>query len=251
MPGPGRRRSRPTRSGTHTGPDVVEAATINAVIRSLRGESALAGLDELAAGAEALSDPQVPAILDLGRAWIALADGRLAEANRWAMRGASLATGYSVTGFPLAARAALWAGDADGVRAAVDAFEAIGVHGRAIEAARRMLQAARAAVDGRAADSVAAYVEAARRWRELAADFELAMSQMDFALAHGDTEPAARAAAEEARGILSRLGATTLLERLERGSSTRPQPAEAPAEPATAPADPGVPEAVDSNRRAG
>ena len=138
--------------GPHAGPDVIEAATIDAVIRSLRGSSALSSLDELAVGSEALSDPQVPAILDLGRAWIALAEGQLGEANRWATRGSSLATGYSVTGYPLAARAALWAGDADGVRSAVDAFEAIGVHGRAIEAARRMLHAARAAVDGRTAE---------------------------------------------------------------------------------------------------
>jgi hypothetical protein len=228
----------------HVGPDIVEAATIDAVIRSLRGEPSLSSLDELAARTEAYSDPQVPAILDLGRAWIALAQGRFSEAHRWAMKGASLATGYSVTGFPLAARAALWGRDADGVRAALSGFEAIGVHGRAIEAARRMLQAAGAAVEGRAAESVTAYLDAARRWRELAVDFELAMCQMDFVLSHGDSEPATRAAADEAREILAGLGATTLVERLERGWSTRPGAAEAPA-------DRDVPEAVDSNRRAG
>jgi hypothetical protein len=227
----------------HAGPDIVEAATVDAIIRGLRGEPSESRIDDLAEAARTLTDPQVPAILDIGRAWIALAEGRLADAYRWAMQGANFATGYSVTGFPLAARAALWAGDADGVRKASDAFEAIGVHGRAIEAARRTLHGARAALEGRTTDAVAAYLEAARRWRELGVDFDLALSQMDFALTQPD-EPSASAAADEARAILSRLGVTTLRVRLDRTPAAEPRVRVAAA------AD-SEPQTVDSNRRSG
>ena len=112
------------------------------------------------------------------------------------------------------------------------------------QAARRTLHAARAVVDGRMADSVTAYLDAARRWRELGVDFDLALSQMDFALMQPD-EPTAKAAGDEARTILGRLGATTLLGRLDRMPATEPPVrvvvGSAPTEPQT----------VDSNRRSG
>ena len=51
--------------------------------------------------------------------------------------GAEHATGYAVMAYPLAMRAAVWSGDAARATAAISAFEALSIHGAAVEATRQ------------------------------------------------------------------------------------------------------------------
>jgi len=89
------------------------------------------------------------------------------------------------------------------------------VRGGWVDTLRQTLHAGLLALEGRADEAAQGYVAAARRWRELETWFELALSQFDFAAMIGTNDPDAKAAAEEAREIFTRLGAKPMLQRLE------------------------------------
>ena len=65
-------------------------------------------------------------------------------------------------------------------------------------------------------------------WRELGLAWEEALCGLDMAILLDPADPAVRAAAETAREILTRLGATPFLEQLEEATG-RPQSPAAPA----------------------
>jgi len=70
-------------------------------------------------------------------------------------------------------------------------------------------------LEGRAAAARAHYLEAQRLWRELGLNYWLAMCDLNIVVT-GALEPAERRrAADEARGILTRLRAQPLIERLD------------------------------------
>jgi hypothetical protein len=163
----------------------------------------------------------------------ALAAGDLERAYRVALRGLEIASGdIVVTSYngAFATRAALWMKDRARMADALSKVDAVQVRGGWVDTMRQTLHAGLLALEGRTEEAAQRYVAAARRWRELEIWFELALSQFDFAATIGTKHPDARAAADEARQIFTRLGAKPMLARLEDigspgGTPTLPSPA--------------------------
>jgi len=183
-------------------------------------------IDEVTALVAKIPDPQAGADLDRTRAYAALAAGDGLRAFELGMASGEASTTNGPAPFALAARGALWAGDAEHARAAHDRFAGLGYHGPAIELEVRTMTAGIAALEGRRAEALALYREAWRGWREIGCDFDLALAELDAIQLLGVEEPDLRTAAEESRTILERLRARPLLERLAA--------AEGPATPASA-----------------
>ena len=89
--------------------------------------------------------------------------------------------------------------------------------GRYVGATRVGLEAGLAALEGRRDEAITLYRSAADTFRDLDSPLDLGRSQMEYAILVGPDDPGARAAADEARAILTRLGSPPLLERLELG----------------------------------
>jgi hypothetical protein len=105
----------------------------------------------------------------------------------------------------------------DGARMAdaLSKVDAMQVRGGWVDTMRQTLHAGLLALEGRPEEAAQRYVATARRWRELETWFELALSQFDFAATIGNN-PDAKAAADEAHQIFTRLGAKPMLQRLEK-----------------------------------
>jgi hypothetical protein len=203
---------------------------IRAILNGWRGNweadaAALAELEPLIAG---WTDPQWAAAPTRYGSQRALAAGDPEQAYRVAMRGLEVAPGdVLVTAYSgaFAARAALWMKDRARMADALSKVDAVQVRGGWVDTMRQTLHAGLLALEGRAEEAAQGYIAAARRWRELETWFQLALSQFDFAATIGTDHPDAKAAADEAREIFTRLGAKPLLQRLEKiGPSDRSQP---------------------------
>jgi hypothetical protein len=201
-----------------------------AIINGWRGnpEADATDLADIAPLMAGWTDPQwaaLPTYVDLHRA---LAAGDLERAYRAAMRGLEVAPGdVVVTTYngAFAARAALWMKDRARMADALSKVDAVQVRGGWVDTMRQTLHAGLLALEGRADEAATRYVAAARRCRELEIWFELALSQFDFAATIGTDHPDAKAAADEAREIFTRLGAKPMLQRLENiGLGERSQP---------------------------
>ena len=115
----------------------------------------------------------------------------------------------------LAGHAAAWRGDLADARRAHDALEEGGVHGPALEASRRTMNAVIAALEGRTGEAAGGFRDASRQWRDLGLSFDLALCHLDLLATLGTTGNGATAAADEARMILLELQAEPFLRRLE------------------------------------
>ena len=120
---------------------------------------------------------------------------------------------------PRAARCALWSGDGSGARDDLAIIDASGVHGAAVEADRRTIQAGLAALDGHPADALRLYREAVRTWHDLGLAWDEALCQLDMVFLLDPDLPEVRVAAESARETLLRLGAKPFLARLDARTS--------------------------------
>jgi hypothetical protein len=78
------------------------------------------------------------------------------------------------------------------------------------------LRAGLAALDGRVDDAIAGYRTALTVYRDMGLRFDVAITGLDMAALLGPGEPTVRAAAAEAHEILVELGATPVVERLDR-----------------------------------
>lgn len=114
----------------------------------------------------------------------------------------------------MVARTALWQRDAAALRRAYEGLSA-GRPSRLIDASRRLVEAALTSLDGRQAEAKQAAREAIDSFRALDVAFELALTQMGVVAIFGGASEEGRAAAEEAREILTRLGANAVLARLD------------------------------------
>jgi class 3 adenylate cyclase/tetratricopeptide (TPR) repeat protein len=159
------------------------------------------------------TDPTRISGLDWTRAWVWFVEGRLGEAREAWRRAIELMATPEILPFP--ARAALWDGDADAARVDLEAFDASGVHGPALEADRTTIRAGIAGLEGRTADALALYRDALRAWGDLGLAFDQALCAVDMAIVLDPALPEVRAAAEVARETLTRLGAKPILERLD------------------------------------
>jgi hypothetical protein len=119
---------------------------------------------------------------------------------------------------PLAARAALWDGDAATADVLANQIAATVSRGQAVALDHLTLRAGIAALEGRRGEAIAGYREALRGWRQLGLAFDEAMAVLDMTVLLAPTEremadgPAIR---EAARETLARLGAQPFLARLE------------------------------------
>jgi len=124
-----------------------------------------------------------------------------------------------------AARAALWAGDAQDARALLARLDENGAYGRVADARQATVKAGIAAVEGRSAEALTLYRDALRDWRAAHAVWDDAMTGLDMALLLDPAEPDVAAAIKSTREILERLAAKPYLERLEAAASRAPAPA--------------------------
>jgi class 3 adenylate cyclase len=195
----------------------VELHVDRAVLTALQGGDASDDLAEAERLVTSAKDSQFSSYLHWGRAWIGLVDGRLADAREEAITAVAITGYFGPINLPLAARAALWAGDAPGARDLVARIESSVVRGRAFSLDLLTLQAGVAALEGRRGDAIAGYREALRGWRGLGLAFDEAMAALDMAILLAPTEremAEAPAAIEAARETLTRLGALPLVARL-------------------------------------
>ena len=201
-----------------TGDFYLELYVDRAVLTALRGGEASEDLGEAERLLPAMKDPQYTSYHHWGRAWAAFTAGRLAEARQEAVAAAQATSYFVPITLPLAARAALWAGDMADASDLVAQIDGSVVRGQAVELDRMTLRAGIAALEDRRADAIAGYREALRGWRGLGLAFDEAMAALDLALL---LAPTAREMSEAASVIeathetLTRLGAWPLLTRLE------------------------------------
>jgi class 3 adenylate cyclase/tetratricopeptide (TPR) repeat protein len=194
-----------------------------AIIDGLRGEGGLRlarNIDAFAPLALASEDPQHAALLAALRTWQHLVAGDLAATSSGVPMEPEEPT-YASAAYSLAGHAALWLRDRDRAAHIHDALNALSVRGQWVEASRRSLAAGVASLDGQTAEGVAAFAEAARMLRDHDMPFDLALCLIDEVATIGNPDKA-REAADEAREILTGLGATVLLEQLDRLEANPP-----------------------------
>ena len=207
-------------SGYHA----ADLGTTRAVLRALGGNVGAASeiLEASKSLVEDLSDPQLLAQLRWAEGRVRLAAGDLGGALDNALSAVAAGGPNKSAAYLLAARAALWSHDPSQMSVVLARLENLHPQGQWIDCGRRSMEAGRAALEGRRDEAVHLYQEVFRNWRDLGVPFDLAMSQLDFVIAAGPEVPEARAAAEEARGIFTDLGARPFLERLDAALAVAP-----------------------------
>ncbi|HET7082376.1 MAG TPA: adenylate/guanylate cyclase domain-containing protein [Candidatus Limnocylindria bacterium] len=195
-------------------PDRYVADVFTCVLEALRGRPSDAGVARAEAFAATSDEPTVLSQLHATKGWVALAEGRFADAFASFSAAVEAIPAGASADLPQVGRAALWSGLPEQARAAVDRIRALGVHGRGIHAGARTIEAGLAAVTGNREEATAAYRDAMRQWRELECWFDLALCELDYVKFVGGENPDVKAAAEEAHGILTRLGSPAFVRRL-------------------------------------
>ncbi len=185
------------------------------IMRAFRGGSARIEerLPEIRQVVRETTDPQFQQALAMLEALFALAGDDPAAALRSVPADLYDPT-YGSFAYALAGHAALWLGDVGRAREASYSLGAMGLHGRVVDASRRTIDAGVAALEGRTADALVLYAEAARQLRDLGLPLLLALCDLDL-LATVEAGPSRAAAEEEVRDIVAKLGATALLPRLD------------------------------------
>jgi hypothetical protein len=191
--------------------------TFSGVIRAWRGEDVHGEVVALHEEARAFDDLQYRAIGAYGVAVSSMARGNLDDVIRISEE--AMANGIAgLDGGVYGARAAIWKGDAARARRFRDRF-AESSDARRATALVATMDGGIAALEGRAADARAHFADAQRQWRELGCQLWLAMTDLDIVITGAMEADERRRAAEEARGILDRLRATVLLDRLDRAEA--------------------------------
>jgi class 3 adenylate cyclase/tetratricopeptide (TPR) repeat protein len=180
-----------------------------------RGENA----EELIAAAEALlqegADPSTVAHVGEAQAWLTFTHGAFGAArDRWQEMLRLTTAGVAET-LMHSLRAALWDRDVAAVRADLEALDASGSFGRAIDATRAGARAGIAALEQRTDEALSLYREVLRTWRDLGLPWDEAMTSLDMVLLLRPGSPAVADAAATARRIFTELGATPFIERLD------------------------------------
>ncbi|MFI5254405.1 MAG: AAA family ATPase [Candidatus Limnocylindrales bacterium] len=197
---------------------LVELHVDRAVLLGLRGGDAAADLLEVERLLPEAKDSQFASYAHWARAWDAFSAGRLADSRREAVTSVDVTPFFTPISLPLAARAALWAGDVADANDLVARIGAAVVRGQAFALDLVTLRAGVAALEGRRGDAVAGYREALRGWRALGLAFDEALAVLDLAILLAPTEREMSEAAEAVatgREILTRLGALPLVARLD------------------------------------
>ena len=188
-------------------------------LRALRGEQVEDVIAEMASIVGTSDEPSTLSSIWLARAFDAFASGRLRDAREASHRTGEVVAEYLPLALAMAARSALWMGDASEADGDLAALDASGFHGPAVDADRKTIRAGIAALEGRPAEAMAIYREALRAWRDLGLAWDEALCELDMATLLDPSEPEVRAAAESAREILVRLEAKPFIARLDAATS--------------------------------
>ena len=196
-------------------------AGLEAVFAAIRGDVARA--DELLAMGSESGDKSLAAMTTRRTtlAFVALANGNLPDALREANRAVELdPMGINcAAALGIAARAALWMGDLDELRAVFAAMHRI--RGRAMAAKRSTAEAGIAALEGRFAEAAEFYRDAIERWHSVESVLDLALCELDLAIVLGKDHEEATTA-KEARDIFTQIGAHVFLQRLAEITDSAP-----------------------------
>jgi class 3 adenylate cyclase/tetratricopeptide (TPR) repeat protein len=200
------------------------------ILLAVRGEGLEALNDQMSHlldHADQAEDPQSLANAAHAAGFVELARGNLVAARETWRRSTTYSVGQLLYSGPRAARAGLWAGDAVGAGEDFAALEESGLHGPAVEADRRTIQAGLAALDGRTAEALALYRDSLRDWRELGLPWDEALTGIDMATLLDPAIPEVQVAATTAREILVRLRAVPFITRLDAALARSPAGAQA------------------------
>ena len=180
-----------------------------------RGGDTSGVLADLEATTSEATDLTTTAQYLYAKAWDHFLRGEIAEARQTFrdQRAASMVMAGHVTA--LAARAALWLGDRDGLATDLEHLDQSGEYGRTVEAIRLSLHAGHAALRGAEADAVRMYRDARRTFIDLDLPWSLALVGIDMAHCLPLDLPDVTEARAESRRILERLQATALLAQLD------------------------------------
>jgi class 3 adenylate cyclase/tetratricopeptide (TPR) repeat protein len=193
---------------------------------ALRGVASEEVYGEIVEWARSRDDPAIVAgihDLDANRAF---GQGRFAEAaDEWLAFAQSSLLNATATATQ-AAFAALLARDAKRAEAALVVIDKAGIRGRLPEVTRRFIRAGIDALDGRGDEALRVFREALALFSDMRLAWREAEAGVVMATVLGVEQPEVRAAADEARTILTRLRVPALLDHLDRIE------AEAPAGPA-------------------
>jgi class 3 adenylate cyclase/tetratricopeptide (TPR) repeat protein len=192
-------------------------------IDSLRGEDVTVQATEIEQIFTSADEAMLREAVSGLRFEVAFGAGRLQDAFEAAMEHGRIHPMEASFFLPYAAVCALWQRDRVGSATALAALDAAGAHGRVIDMNRRTIRAGLAALDGRDAEALAGFRAALDGWRDLGAVWRLALTAITMATLLDPEEPEVRAAADEAREILTRLGAKPFLERLDATVATSPR----------------------------
>ncbi len=201
------------------------------VLDSLTGASVGEGLAEIAGIFEAQDEAMTVGELERVKAWLAFIDGEYRSAIELAIASGDHYSSNVIGGRQLAGRAALWSGDERTAASCLSQVLELSRRGTAIEVGCTNLRAGVDALGGRRLEAMAGYRSAMARWQDLGLEFDRALCGMDAVILLGPGDPEVDAMGEEARSILTRLGAAPLLARLEAAMGAAPQ-----VDPATSPA---------------
>jgi class 3 adenylate cyclase len=198
----------------------VEFRIDRALLQAHRGVDSLPEIEIAARRRASITDPQFESYELFARAVTGLLRGDLPAAIDFAERAIANARFFSPLAYPLAARAALWAGDASTAQRLLDLDRAAGYWGQTLDVDRARIAAGIAALEGEGSESVAGFIDAIRAYEQLGLPFEAAAAAVDMAIvlpSAAAASPAAAEAIETARATLTRLGAAPFLARLDGG----------------------------------
>ena len=204
---------------TPIGPENNEVDAYPAIMVGLRGDGAdrlTINVDYFSKIAADASDPQYATLVHLLRTWLHLIQGDLRSASREFVDDENFEPTYGSKHYRLAGHAAVWLRDIEQSSQRLAQMNSLTLRGMWLDAVRRALAAAVAAFEGRKQEAIAGFAEQVRVLRDAGMVLDVALVLMDEVAAVGTDEPAGRAAADEAREILTKLGAKVLLEYLDQ-----------------------------------
>jgi class 3 adenylate cyclase/tetratricopeptide (TPR) repeat protein len=210
---------------------VTEFYVDRSILRSVRGADPTADIAAAERLSASFTDPQFLSYKSWAKSWAAFTAGEYAVAVVNAEAAVDATNYLDPLILPLAVRAALWAEDLALARRLVERLERTVHWGLAFDADRATARAGLAALEGRGSDALGEYRDALRVYQQLGLAFDGAVAVVDAATLLPSSErdaPDIQAAVESARAVLTRLGATPFLKRLEPAATAEgPKPTSA------------------------
>jgi class 3 adenylate cyclase/tetratricopeptide (TPR) repeat protein len=184
-------------------------------IRSWRGVPVDEFIEELERFARETPNPSTLYGAASARAIRDFATGDLVATAAALRLAAPVSASNAPTCYTYSARAALLTGDAVAAAADVESLREIGARGAAMDVRVTEIRAGIAALEGRRTDALGLYREALGRCRDMGLPVDEALAGIEMAALLDPAEAQVRAAADAAREILTRLGATPFIARLD------------------------------------